>query len=113
MGTYSARQVIFLPFPYSDLTAQKIRPALLLADAGRGDWILCQITSKPYADSYAIELTQTAFEQGSLQRVSYARPSKLFTANESLFAGAAGKINLIKQRLVTEEITRLLSLSCQ
>jgi mRNA interferase MazF len=70
-----------LPFPYSDLSAQKMRPALLLADAGRGDWVLCQITSKPYADSYAIELTQTAFEQGSLQRISYARPSKLFTGN--------------------------------
>jgi mRNA interferase MazF len=37
--------------------------------------------SKPYADSSAFELTQTAFEQGSLQRISYARPSKLFTGN--------------------------------
>jgi len=101
-----------LPFPYSDLSAQKVRPALLLADAGRGDWILCQITSKPYADGHAIELTQTAFEQGSLQRISYARPSKLFTANESLFAGVAGRIKIESHRLVINEITRLLSLSC-
>jgi mRNA interferase MazF len=105
--------VIFLPFPYSDLTTQKIRPALLLADAGRGDWVLCQITSKPYADSYAIELTQTAFESGSLQHVSYVRPSKLFTANKLLFAGVAGRIKMEKYRLVVDEITRMLSLSCQ
>ena len=110
MGAYSARQVIFLPFPYSDLTAQKIRPALLLADAGRGDWILCQITSKSYADSCAIELTQAAFEQGSLQRVSYARPSKLFTANESLFAGVAGRIKAVNQQLVINQIMQLLRL---
>lgn len=110
MGAYSTRQVILLPFPYSDLSAQKIRPALLLASAGRGDWVLCQITSKPYADLFAIELTQTAFEQGSLQRISYARPSKLFTANESLFVGVAGRIKTVNQRLVVDEIMRLLNL---
>lgn len=112
MGAYSTRQVILLPFPYSDLSAQKMRPALLLADAGRGDWVLCQITSKPYADSSAIKLTQTAFEQGSLQRISYARPSKLFTANESLFAGVAGCIKIESHCLVINQITNLLSLSC-
>ncbi len=51
MGAFASRQVILLPFPYSDLSQQKIRPALILADAGRGDWLLCQITSNPYADS--------------------------------------------------------------
>jgi hypothetical protein len=32
----------------------------------------------------AVELTAGDFASGSLDRVSYARPSKLFTANESL-----------------------------
>ena len=41
------RQVVLLSFPFSDLSAQKLRPALVLADAGRDDWVLCQITSKP------------------------------------------------------------------
>ena len=33
------RQVVLLPFPFSDLSAQKLRPALVLADAGKGDWL--------------------------------------------------------------------------
>ncbi len=45
MGAFAAGQVIVVPFPFSDLSAQKYRPALILADAGRGDWVLCQITS--------------------------------------------------------------------
>ncbi len=49
MGTFAAGQVVVLPFPFSDLSRQKLRPALLLADAGRGDWIAGQITSNPYA----------------------------------------------------------------
>lgn len=64
MGAFTTRQIILLPFPYSDLSAQKLRPALILADAGRGDWLLCQITSNPYADPAAVELKQDAFSQG-------------------------------------------------
>ena len=46
MGTLAAGQVVIVHFPFSDLTASKLRPAVVLAEAGRGDWILRQITSK-------------------------------------------------------------------
>lgn len=56
----------------------------MLADAGRGDRILCQVTSKSYGDARAIELEQLAFASGSLRVTSYARPGKLFTASSDL-----------------------------
>jgi mRNA interferase MazF len=93
MGAFAAGQVVLLPFPFSDLTRSKLRPALLLADAGRDDWIACQITSNPYADPHAILLAPEDFTSGGLQRASYARPGKLFTANISLFAAVAGLIS--------------------
>jgi hypothetical protein len=30
-------KVILVPFPFSDLSQSKLRPAVVLADAGRGD----------------------------------------------------------------------------
>ena len=39
MDTLAAGQVVVLPFPFSELSRKKLRPALLLADAGRGDCI--------------------------------------------------------------------------
>ena len=81
MGTFAAGQVVVLPFPFSDLSRSKYRPALLIAHAGRGDWIACQITSNPYSDPHAVEIKDTDFASGGLQRISYARPGKLFTAN--------------------------------
>ena len=48
MVTPSTGAVVLLPFPFSDLSRSKLRPAVILADAGRDDWILCQITSNPY-----------------------------------------------------------------
>lgn len=66
MGPFATRQVILLPFPFSDLSASKLRPALLLAAAGKGDWLLCQITSNPYADPRAVTLAQADFAEGGL-----------------------------------------------
>lgn len=94
MGAFTVGQVIVLPFPFSDLSRQKNRPALLLADAEHGDWVLCQITSNPFMDSRAVELTSQDFSAGGLQRTSYARSGKLFTANQSLMLYAAGKLTL-------------------
>ena len=53
MVTPSIGDVVLVPFPFSDLLQAKVRPAVCLAAAGRGDWILCQITSNPYGDPAA------------------------------------------------------------
>lgn len=49
----AAGEVVLIPFPFSDLSQTKVRPAICLADAGRGGWILCQVTSNPYGDPAA------------------------------------------------------------
>ncbi len=94
MGIPSTGAVITFPFPFSDLTFAKVRPVVLLGPAGRGDWVLCQVTSKPYGDARAIELNQNDFATGGLRVRSYARPLKLLTAHESLFVDTVGKLHL-------------------
>ena len=108
MGAFATGQVIVVPFPFSDLSAHKYRPALILADAGRGDWILCQITSNPFSDPLAVELNENAFSQGSLQRISYARPGKLFTANDSLFSAQLGALQITVFQQVRDVVVEIL-----
>lgn len=84
MVTLGPASIVVIPFPFSDLSSSKLRPAVVLADVERGDWLLCQITSNPYSDSEAIKLTQADLAQGSLDKVSFVRANKLFTAHESL-----------------------------
>ena len=76
--------VVVVRFPFSDLSRTKLRPAVVLADVGRGDYVLCQVTSKPYADPAAVMLDAASFATGSLPVASYARPGKLFTASTDL-----------------------------
>lgn len=42
MVPLAAGLVVLVRFPFSDLSQTKLRPAIVLADAGRGDWILWQ-----------------------------------------------------------------------
>ncbi|MBX3050730.1 MAG: type II toxin-antitoxin system PemK/MazF family toxin [Caldilineaceae bacterium] len=85
MVTPGPASIVVVPFPFSDLSATKLRPAVVLADASRGDWLLCQITSNPYSDQNAVPITNRELQSGVLSStVSFARPLKLFTANETL-----------------------------
>jgi len=88
--TPSVGEVVLVQFPFSDLSQSKLRPAICLADAGRGDWVMCQITSNTYSDSLAVVLIDQDFVSGGLKMTSYARPGKLFTANRSLIVKSVG-----------------------
>ena len=89
----SVGSVVLVPFPFSDLSQSKLRPAVVLADASRGDWILCQLTSSPYSDARAVKLANSDFQKGSLRVASYARPGKLFTASQELLVSEVGVLN--------------------
>jgi len=107
--TPSAGAIVLLPFPFSDLSQSKLRPAVVLADAGKGDWVLCQVTSKPYADPNAVELTNDDFATGSLKLTSYARPGKLFTASESLMMSQVGELQPDSLKKIIDAVVALLT----
>jgi len=93
MGVPANREIVLVPFPFSDLSQTKVRPAVCLADAQNGDWILCQVTSSPYGDPIALSLSAVDFESGGLLGHSFARPAKLFTAHQSKVLRVVGKLN--------------------
>ena len=108
MDAPSARSVVLVPFPFSDLSESKLRPAVVLAEISRDDFVCCQVTSNPYADPNAVELTEEDFAEGNLKRVSYVRPGKLFTANLQLFEGVVGVLEDDLRAEIVNRIVRLL-----
>jgi mRNA interferase MazF len=109
MVTLAAGDVVLVAFPFSDLTAAKLRPAAVLADVGIGDFVMCQITSNPYGDARAVGLRDEDFDHGSLRRQSYARPGKLFTGNRSLIKVSIGRLKQVKFRALVDEVIKLIS----
>ena len=64
MGLPEQGEIVAIHFPFSDLSNTKLRPALVLAQVDKGDLILCQITSKAYADSTAVKNDAEDFLRG-------------------------------------------------
>jgi mRNA interferase MazF len=69
---------------------------------------LCQVTSKPYGDSAAVLLADTAFASGSLRVTSYARPGKLFTANTDLIIEQVGLLTHEARTRLVEAVVSLI-----
>ncbi|HOU32432.1 MAG TPA: type II toxin-antitoxin system PemK/MazF family toxin [Synergistaceae bacterium] len=108
MGAFTVGSVVLVPFPFSDLSGSKKRPALLLADVGRGDWVCLQITSNAYGDCTAILLKDEECAEGFLARTSTIRPGKLFTAHESLFIRCVARIADSKMDEVRQTVLTLI-----
>jgi mRNA interferase MazF len=108
MGPPAIGDVVLIPFPYSDLSQAKRRPALVIAEVGMGDFVLCQITSKSYADRLTIPLSDSDFAEGGLKRESFVRIGKLFTANFSIISGVAGRLNRVKMSDVLDVLVEIL-----
>lgn len=108
MVSPSIGSVVLVRFPFSDLSASKLRPAVVLAGVDRDDWILCQITSNTYADPRAVEIAESDFLSGNLMRTSYARPGKLFSANTSLMQRIAGELTQFKLTAVVDAVITIL-----
>ena len=108
MVTPTAGAVVLVPFPFSDLSQAKLRPAIVLADVGRDDWILCQITSRPYGDPRAISLADDDVATGSLRVASYARPGKLFTAHRRLMVRRVGQLKPQPLQNIVDAVIQIL-----
>lgn len=108
MERFVKGDVVIAPFPYSDLSTTKKRPALVIASLTGDDIILCQITSQTIADEYAIQLTAGDFSTGKLRQISNIRPNRLFTADGSIISYRAGTVTRKKSEEVIAKIIKIL-----
>ena len=108
MARFVKGDVVVLPFPFSDLSQTKRRPALVVAEAGGEELLLCQITSQPVRDRYAIALDDTDFQTGSLKKQSNVRPNRIFTADAGIIAYSPGCLHEPKTREVVGKLVALL-----
>ena len=109
MEKFVKGDIVVVPFPFSDLTQAKRRPALVIAVLEGDDLILCQITSQFVKDTYAILIKDNDFMVGSLKQLSNLRPNRIFTADSHIVLYKIGNLKPEKIREVIEKIIEILS----
>jgi mRNA interferase MazF len=107
MERFVKGDIVVLPFPFSDLTQTKRRPALVINQLDGNDLILCAITSQIKLDRYAVFIENNDFASGSLNRTSYVRVNRLFTAENKIIAY---KVGHLKANKITEIMNKLIEI---
>jgi mRNA interferase MazF len=107
METFVKGDIVVFPFPFSDLTEAKRRPAAILATLEGEDLIVCQITSSR-SDKYSISLEDKDFKQGSLKQSSFIRPNRIFTISKSAVNYKIGSLKHEKLRDILEKLISIL-----
>lgn len=84
---YNQREIILVPFPYSDLSSSKRRPCLIVSNnkynENHADVVVCVITSNLFEDDYSVSLSNENLEYGVLPEKSVVKVHKLFTIDKA------------------------------
>jgi len=107
MGRLVKGDVVVLPFPFSDLSISKRRPAVVVAPLTGDDILVCQITSKAIRDQYGVAVSSSDFTTGKLHHDSNIRPNRLFTADSSIVLYRAGTLTPAKMVEVIAKIVEI------
>ena len=92
--------LVLVPFPFTDLTGQKRRPAVVVSPRGfhAEDVVVCAVTSRvpPRLDRWGIALDAGDMVERRLPRPSVVLVGKLFTIHRDLIRGVAGRLEPAK-----------------
>ncbi|HRJ31482.1 MAG TPA: type II toxin-antitoxin system PemK/MazF family toxin [Cyclobacteriaceae bacterium] len=108
MEKFVKGDIVVVPFPFSDLSSSKRRPALVIVNLPGEDIILCQVTSQLTKDEFSISLLDSDFDFGGLKQQSNIRPNRIFTASKSIIRYRAGSVKPRKLSEVRNKIVSLL-----
>ena len=108
MARFIKGDVVVVPFPFSDLTQAKRRPALVIANLEGDDLILCQITSQAVRDQYSIPANDNDFDTGGLKKPSNIRPNRIFTADSHIIFYRIGTLKTESLTTVIEKIIEII-----
>jgi len=108
MAKFIKGDVVVIPFPFSDLTQTKRRPALVISTLEGDDVILCQITSQTFRDNYAIPLEDKDFKTGELKQSSNVRANRIFTADSHIILYKAGSLTVNRLNEVINKIVEII-----
>lgn len=98
--------IVSVPFPFSDLSSSKVRPALVVSQSSHGDdLILVFISHKKHPG--AVRLFPRDFIAGGLLKVSFVRYHKLATLSRHI---VRKRIAVLSSAKIKEIVLKIRSL---
>jgi len=112
----SRGDVVLVPFPFTDLSGRKVRPALIVSPDPMGEDILVAFISSviptaPEPNEYVLEATHPAFARTGLKSASVFKMGKMATLHRSLILRRLGRTTPELQRVLDTVLKRAVGLT--
>ncbi len=107
MTAYNRRDVILVPFPFSDLSYSKKRPALVLVDIPDRDELICMMLTSTLSIDSQVDIPIKAIDKAGLPKPTVARLSRLFTLRQSLVNKKLGVLEKEEFKVIINKLIEL------
>ncbi|TAL54129.1 MAG: type II toxin-antitoxin system PemK/MazF family toxin [Nanoarchaeota archaeon] len=98
---YKQGDILITPFPFTNLSAIKQRPVLVLSkDTTGADLITCGITSNLKDNEHSVTLLATDLAEGTIPKQSRIKVSKIFTLEKTIIRKKIASIKPAHMRAV-------------
>jgi mRNA interferase MazF len=103
--------IVLIPFPFTDLSGVKNRPALVLID-DTSDVTVCFLTTQiKYQSELDIKLEPSNIN--GLKRTSVIRLTKIATINKDLVLGRLGSMTKAEMKVLNSHLIKLFKIDTQ
>ena len=89
-------EIVFVPFPFTNLASSKKRPVLVLSktdyNAKSSDFVCCGITSSTIRANHSVFIESKDLAAGFLPKPSTIKVNTVFTLEKSIVIRSLGKV---------------------
>lgn len=103
MKKYKQGDILFLPFPFTDLATTKHRPALVVSSNNTKELILAKITSVISNSKFSYKIKSSSLDF-QIQKDSEIITDFLGTISEKIVIKKIGSINSQEMKLILDKI---------
>jgi mRNA interferase MazF len=106
-------KIVLVPFPFTDLTAGKLRPALVIYE-GEKDVVMAFISSKIPSELSEVDILITkdhaSFRKAGLKVDSVIKLDKIATVLKDLIVGELGEVDEKLKQEVNQKLKRIMEI---
>ena len=109
-------KIVLVPFPFDDLTANKVRPGVCLTDTIKPHnhvilaFITSRVSASPSPTDFVIDALGADFATTGLKVSSTIRLHRLMTVSKSIILSELGELSLSQQEEVENKLRKLFDL---
>jgi len=104
------KQIVLVPFPFSDQSGSKRRPALIISNDkfnGNNDVIACAITSNISDDEYSVKINPEDWKDGMYSE-SCVKAATILTIDKDIVIKPIGRLSSERFKDVLAKLQRII-----